>query len=182
MVEAMEIQKGFKQTEIGIIPNDWDVVKIDNITNKVGSGITPTGGKRVYKNDGRPFLRSQNVGWGNLILNDVAFIDDKTHNTFSSTEIQENDVFLNITGASIGRSAIADKRVSKGNVNQHVCIIRGDINKLEPKYLNYFLLSSIGQNQINNFQAGGNRQGLNFGQIRSIQIPLPPAKAEQTPP
>ena len=174
------IPAGYKKTEVGVIPNDWKVNKIDDFAIKVGSGITPTGGERVYKKEGRPFLRSQNVGWGNLILDDIAFIDDNTHNAFNSTEIQENDVFLNITGASIGRSAIADKRIVGGNVNQHVCIIRGDMNKIESRYLNYFLLSYLGQKQINDFQAGGNRQGLNFGQIKSIQILLPPTKAEQT--
>ena len=180
MVETMEIRKGYKQTEVGIIPSDWKVNKIDDFAIKVGSGITPTGGERVYKKEGRPFIRSQNVGWGNLILDDIAFIDDNTHNAFYSTEIQENDVFLNITGASIGRSAIADKKIVGGNVNQHVCIIRGEINKIESRYLNYYLLSYLGQKQINDFQAGGNRQGLNFGQIKSIQILLPPTKAEQT--
>ena len=180
MVEVMEIQAGFKKTEVGIIPSDWEVKKVDDFSIKVGSGITPTGGERVYKKEGRPFLRSQNVGWGTLILDDIAFIDENTHNTFNSTEIQENDVFLNITGASIGRSAIANNRVLKGNVNQHVCIIRVDAKKIEPRFLNYFLLSFLGQKQISNFQAGGNRQGLNFGQIKSIQIPLPPTKAEQT--
>ncbi|MCR4293226.1 MAG: restriction endonuclease subunit S [Candidatus Kuenenia sp.] len=79
----------------------------------------------------------------------------------------------------MGRSAIADNRVLKGNVNQHVCIIRVDEDKTEPRFLNYFLFSFLGQKQISNFQAGGNRQGLNFGQIKSIQIPLPPTKAEQ---
>ncbi len=175
-----KIAEGYKQTEVGIIPRDWEVKKIEDFSIKVGSGITPTGGERVYKKEGRPFLRSQNVGWGTLILDDIAFIDDNTHNTFNSTEIQENDVFLNITGASIGRSAMADNRVLKGNVNQHVCIIRVDEDKTEPRFLNYFLMSFLGQKQISNFQAGGNRQGLNFGQIKSIQIPLPPTKAEQT--
>jgi type I restriction enzyme S subunit len=80
---------------------------------------------------------------------------------------------LNITGASIGRSAVADARVETGNVNQHVCIIRTNQNQLNPRFLNYFLLSEVGQSQIDSFQAGGNRQGLNFGQIRSFRLPVP---------
>jgi len=175
-----KIAEGYKQTEVGVIPNDWEVVCLGEMTIKVGSGITPTGGERVYKKDGRPFLRSQNVGWGHLLMEDIAFIDDTIHDTFKDTEILENDVFLNITGASIGRSAVADSRVKGGNVNQHVCIIRTVKDKLYPRFLNYLLLSRAGQKQIDSFQAGGNRQGLNFGQIRSFKIPLPPTKAEQT--
>lgn len=156
------------------IPSDWEVKRLFELTLKIGSGITPTGGHTVYKTKGRPFLRSQNVGWGTLLLEDIVFIDERTHRTFKSTEIQENDVFLNITGASIGRSSVANHEVLGGNVNQHVCILRTDLSVLVPRYLNSFILSPIGQNLINSFQAGGNRQGLNFEQIKSFKIPLPP--------
>ena len=168
------IPQGYKQTEVGVIPLDWEVAQIGEVASKVGSGITPTGGERVYKREGRPFLRSQNVGWGGLLLDDVAFIDDAIHYRFADTEIKNGDVLLNITGASIGRSAVADARVSGGNVNQHVCIIRSDQSRLVPRYLKCIVLSSLGQRQIDSFQAGGNRQGLNFAQVRSIRLPLPP--------
>ena len=149
------------------------------MTIKVGSGITPTGGDKNYKVKGRPFVRSQNVGWGELILDDVAFIDDEMHRSFDSTEIKTSDVLLNITGASIGRSAVADSRIATGNVNQHVCIIRVKPNELNPFLLNQYLISEYGQRQIDSFQAGGNRQGLNFAQIRSFLIPLSQSLPEQ---
>ncbi len=178
-LQGFESQKIYKKTEIGIIPQDWGIGQIGNLTVKVGSGITPTGGAKTYKSYGRPFVRSQNVGWGELYLNELAYIDEATHAKFQSTEIMESDVLLNITGASIGRSALADDRIANGNVNQHVCIIRPATEHLSPFYLNYFLLSSHGQRQIDAFQAGGNRQGLNFGQIKSILLCLPKTVEEQ---
>ena len=158
---------------------EWEDHQLGTLADKVGSGITPTGGDKNYLSEGRPFVRSQNVGWGELILDDVAFIDDETHRSFDSTEIKLYDVLLNITGASIGRSAVADSRVVGGNVNQHVCIIRVKTDLLNHFLLNQFLISERGQKQIDSFQAGGNRQGLNFSQIRSFEIPLPPTKDEQ---
>ena len=157
----------------------WGNRVLGQMTSKVGSGITPLGGDKNYKAHGRPFVRSQNVGWGELLLNDVAYISEETHRSFDSTEIQENDVLLNITGASIGRSAVADSRIVGGNVNQHVCIIRAKVDELNPVLLNQFLISARGQKQIEGFQAGGNRQGLNFAQIRSFEIPLAPTEREQ---
>lgn len=171
---SAKVMSGYKQTEVGVIPEDWDTGVLEDLAVKVGSGITPRGGEKVYKKEGRPFLRSQNVGWGNLLLDDIAFIDEEMHSLFSTTEINLDDVLLNITGASIGRCAIADYRLKGGNVNQHVCIIRADANKLLPHFLNLFLLSVKGQRQIDSFQAGGNRQGLNFGQIKSFRLALPP--------
>ena len=161
------------QTEAGTFPSDWELKALGNATSKIGSGITPTGGSSVYRASGRPFMRSQNVGWGDLRLSEIAFLDEATHATFLASEIENQDVFLNISGASIGRSAIADERVVNGNVNQHVCIIRCIQDQLVPKFLNFVLLSDYGQRKIDSFQAGGNREGLNFGQIKSFDIPLP---------
>lgn len=158
---------------------EWKRQTLGPMTLKVGSGITPKGGQTAYKSAGYPFMRSQNVGWGELLLDDVAFIDDATHSGFLATEIKIDDVLLNITGASIGRSAVADNRIVGGNVSQHVCIIRVDKAEVIPGYLSQFLLGQQGQSQIDSFQAGGNRQGLNFEQIRSFQIPLPPMLEEQ---
>ena len=151
---------------------EWKRCIIGELTTKVGSGVTPRGGKAVYKSEGHPFVRSQNVGLGHLILDDITYIDEYTHQRQKSTELQLDDVLLNITGASIGRSALVNQQIVGGNVNQHVCIIRAN-KKLIPSFLCYFLLSQYGQKQIESFQAGGNRQGLNFEQIRSIKIGLP---------
>jgi type I restriction enzyme, S subunit len=175
----MEVKPGYKQTEVGVIPEDWIQITIRDIATKVGSGVTPTGGSARYKEYGRPFVRSQNVGWGRLLLDDLVFIDDETHNGFPATELKRFDVLLNITGASIGRTALADKKLVGGNVNQHVCIIRIDANDAIPTFINLLLLSALGQRQIENFQAGGNRQGLNFAQISSIIFHLPPTLHEQ---
>lgn len=128
---------------------------------------------------GRPFVRSQNIGWGELLLDDICFIDETTHGGFIGTEIQRGDVFLNITGASIGRSAVADDRIVGGNVNQHVCIVRPEPALLDPGYLNSLLLSKLGQRQIDSDQAGGNRQGLNFSQIAAFQFPTPPLREQR---
>ena len=157
---------------------EWKKCTIGELAIKVGSGVTPRGGESVYKMDGHPFVRSQNVGLGHLILDDIAFIDEETHLRQKSTELKLEDVLLNITGASIGRSALVNEQVVGGNVNQHVCIIRTK-ESLIPSFLCNFLLSNYGQRQIDSFQAGGNRQGLNFEQIKSIKIAIPSTK-EQT--
>jgi type I restriction enzyme S subunit len=145
-------------------------VRLADVTTRIGSGITPRGGSTVYKASGRPFLRSQNIGWGDLRLDDIVYIDEATHSTFLATEVRTGDVLLNITG-SIGRSAVATPELDGGNVSQHVCVIRLKPGRMDPYFVNAFLLSRAGQDQIKMFQAGGTRQGLNFQQVRSISVP-----------
>ena len=97
---------------------------------------------------------------------------------FLSSKLQENDVLLNISGASIGRSTVVSKNILPANVNQHVCIIR-TIERINAAYLSSYLISEGGQNQIFRLQAGGNREGINFQEIRSFKIPLPSIQEQQ---
>lgn len=87
------------------------------------------------------------------------------------SQLEPKDVLLNITGASIGRCAVLPADFEEGNVNQHVCIIRMS-QTITPEFCGWFLNSNLGQKQIWNLQAGGNREGLNFQQIRSFRIPV----------
>ena len=162
----------FKDTELGEIPAAWSCNKLDMHVAKVGSGVTPKGGSTAYLASGIPLIRSQNVLVGRLALDDVAFISDEQHARMRGSTLLPNDVLLNITGASIGRCAVLPSDFTEGNVNQHVCIIRPRPS-LNPHYLCHYLNAETGQRQIEKFQAGGNREGLNFQQIRSFDVPVP---------
>lgn len=150
----------------------WEKIALGDVTTKIGSGVTPKGGSKSYLAAGIPLIRSQNVLIGRLDLADVAFISGEQHEKMSATKLNADDVLLNITGASIGRSCVVPTDFAEGNVNQHVCIIR-PTEQLNSTFLAAFLNSTMGQRQVDAFQAGGNRQGLNFAQIRSFKIPLP---------
>jgi len=156
-----------------MIPEGWKQIRLAEATRKIGSGITPRGGEAAYKTSGYLLIRSQNVGWGRLLLKNVSFIDIEQHDAMSGTKLKRGDVLLNITGASIGRVATFEGEDLSANVNQHVCIIRSN-GKLVPRFLEAYLLSEYGQKQVDQFQAGGNRQGLNFKQVASFRLPLPP--------
>ncbi len=166
----------FKDSPLGRIPKEWEARTIESLAVHVGSGVTPTGGSEVYKSEGVLFIRSQNVTFGGLLLEDVAFIDEKTHLTMRRSEVFPHDVLLNITGASIGRCCPLPEGLSIANVNQHVCAIRlPSPSRDMALYLNAVLASYIGQSQIDRLNAGGNREGLNYQQIRTFVLPWPEA-------
>ncbi|MCC4862435.1 restriction endonuclease subunit S [Vibrio splendidus] len=161
----------FQESPLGLVPKSWEVSKLGDYALKIGSGVTPKGGSKAYVEKGIPLLRSQNVLFGKFKLDDVAFITDEQHEKMKGSKLQARDVLLNITGASIGRCAVLPSNFEEGNVNQHVCIIRTK-DDLEPEFCGIFLNSYLGQKQIWSLQAGGNREGLNFQQIRSFHIPI----------
>ncbi len=156
----------------------FPVDRIKDHASKIGSGITPSGGAAAYLDAGIPLLRSQNVHFDGLQLDDVAYIAEETHREMSGTQLRAHDVLLNITGASIGRCTFVPDDFGEGNVNQHVCIIR-PTTKLEHRFLTYCLSAPWGQDQILSSFTGASRQGLGQRDLGSIQVPLPSLQEQQ---
>lgn len=163
---------------LGDIPKHWIDTKLKYLTTKIGSGVTPRGGAEVYQDDGVLFIRSQNVYDDGLHLDEPKYISQEIDTAMEGTRVFNNDVLLNITGASIGRCCKYDLEQS-ANVNQHVCIIRTIKEKLSPEYIKLLINSKLGQTQISIYQTGGNREGLNFEQLKNFYIPLPPLDEQQ---
>lgn len=150
----------------------WEGKTLGELLSFIGSGVTPKGGSSVYKTEGIMIIRSQNVLWGEFDFSDVAYITDEIDKTMQRSRVQKNDVLFNITGASIGRSALYtdDKRA---NVNQHVCILRSKQDVLYPNYLMNLMISPYIQDQVGINQSGVSREALNYEQIKQFKIPLP---------
>lgn len=152
--------------------------RIKDIAAKITSGVTPNGGASGYLDDGIPLLRSQNVHFDGLRLDDVAYISAETHAGMNGSQLRPRDVLLNITGASIGRCTFVPDGFGKGNVNQHVCIIRPG-PCVDHRYLTAFISSSLGQDQILSSFTGASRQGLSHSDLGLIRIPLPKLIVQQ---
>ncbi len=155
------------------VPNGWVFARLGNITNKIGSGSTPRGGKSAYVYSGIPFLRSQNVWNHGLELDDVAYISQETHDKMSNTVVEPNDILLNITGASLGRCAIYPEVNGAANVSQHVTIIRPTETAIR-RYLHYCIMSPYTQGMVWGRQVGMAREGLSKKVLEQFEIPLPP--------
>ena len=103
-------------------------LELDKCLKFVSSGSTPLGGSNVYiQSGGILFIRSQNVLINKTDFSDAVFIPKEIHQKMDRTHVKKGDVFLNITGASIGRSAVMNYSI-EANVNQHVAILRNGQN------------------------------------------------------
>ena len=76
------------QTEIEI-PVEWEINTLGPSTEYVGSGSTPKGGSRIYKESGIPIIRSQNVQFEGLTFKNMAYITQEIHDTMSRTKLQD---------------------------------------------------------------------------------------------
>lgn len=154
------------------VPNNWIWTTIGGLCSKIGSGSTPKGSN--YSSEGVLFFRSQNVYNDGIVLDDIKYISDEVHQSMIGTEVLPNDLLLNITGGSLGRCAIVPNEINKGNVSQHVCILRPIT--ISSNYFHALILSTFFSKSMK--ITGSGREGLPKYNLEQMMFPLPPL-AEQ---
>ena len=145
------------------------------VTTKIGSGATPRGGKDAYKTEGIHLIRSLNIYDYSFEFGDLAFIDDQQATELDNVTVEENDILLNITGASVARCALVLSYLLPARVNQHVAIVRSAPAKVSP----FYLLDTINSDQRKQqllalAQGGATREALTKETISNFEIVLPP--------
>ncbi len=159
----------------------WVESKLKSLTTKIGSGATPRGGEESYKSEGISLIRSLNVHDLNFKYRKLAFLDDAQADELSNVEVQQRDVLLNITGASVARCCIVPEDVLPARVNQHVSIIRPLPEKLDADFLHYLLISKPYKDQLlqTGAEGGSTRQAITKAQIQDFSVKYPATLNEQ---
>lgn len=156
--------------------HSWERVPLNHVTDKIGSGATPKGGRDSYKSAGVSLIRSLNVHDLEFRHENLAYIDEVQASALANVELKPGDVLLNITGASIARCAVVPVDVLPARVNQHVSILRPRKELLDSDFLAYLLVSGGTKDELLGIgnKAGATRQALTKAQLEAFRVPLPP--------
>ena len=180
LIKEGKIKKGKKSAKTSDkphypfeLPKGWVWTTIEDVCSKIGSGSTPKGSN--YSKEGIPFFRSQNVYNSGIVMSDIKYISDEIHQMMIGTEVVANDLLLNITGGSLGRCAVIPSNFEKGNVSQHVCILRPIV--IKPEFLHCFILSSFFAKSMK--ITGSGREGLPKYNLEKMLLPLPPEQEQE---
>lgn len=155
------------------LPDGWRMGCLGEVCSKIGSGSTPKGGKDSYLSEGISLIRSMNVFDFYFEREDLAHITESQAKALDSVTVQEKDILLNITGASVGRCCMVPTDILPARVNQHVMIIRAN-------EINYqiFLLYQINsertkRNLLSASESGSTREALTKGEVEMQKILIP---------
>jgi type I restriction enzyme S subunit len=160
---------------LGRIPNAWRVIRLGDVTTKIGSGATPRGGEAAYLDKGTTLIRSLNVYNDRFEDDGLAFLNDEQAVALSHVSVEPCDILLNITGASVARCCMVPKRHLPARVNQHVMIIRVDPTLVDPYYALSVINSDECKRQLLSYAQGGGatREALTKETVTNFRIVLP---------
>ena len=176
----MELKPGYRQVDVGLIPEDWVSRRIGDLTPFITSGSR--GWAKFYSDQGDPFIRITNLIRESIYLDlsDLRLVNlPKNASEGTRTQLHEQDVLISIT-ADIGIVSYVSSDVPQpAYINQHIALVRFDGSTINPKFIAYFLASDKPQKLFRALTDSGAKAGMSLITVQNILLAYPPTKAEQ---
>ncbi|KTC93546.1 restriction endonuclease subunit S [Legionella cincinnatiensis] len=180
----MELNEGYKQTEVGLLPKDWDVVAIKDIASRnkkwsftggpFGSNLKSTD----YTNSGIRIIQLQNIGDGKFLDDYAIYTSIEKANELLSCNIYPGDLILSKMGDPVARACLVP------NIHSRYLMcsdgIRLAIDGTEASFFYYnFINSPSFRKQAEEVSTGSTRKRIGLTQLKKLLLPKP-SLAEQT--
>ena len=149
---------------------DKELFPLGNYIDFMTSGSR--GWAQYYSETGAVFLRIQNVNNGKLLLDDIIRVNLPNKTEGTRTMVQENDLLMSIT-ADLGRTAVIPKDFEEAYINQHLALLRLKLDLINPIYLSHYFCTNFAKLQVQKYNKGGAKAGLNFTDIKKINVLIP---------
>jgi len=171
------VPPGYKQTEVGVILEDWEIIDLGTLSEFITSGSR--GWARYYSSSGALFIRSQNVRDGQLDFSDSQLVSPPHGSEGSRTRVKRSDLLITITGNSVGNVALVEKELGEAYISQHVGLVRLQ-EPLRGQYVCRFLSPGApGNGQILVSQSGQSKPGLTLKNLQNFWVALPPPSEQR---
>ena len=160
----------FKNTEIGEIPEEWDVKKIGDICEVKGGKRLPKGYQLEDEDNAFPYIRVADMYMGGIRQDDIKYVPKDIVDKIKNYKISKDDLFISVAG-TLGIVGQVPYELDGANLTENadkLCNIQ--INKL---YLMKVLQSNIVQSIIEAEQTKSAQPKLALTRIKEFLIPVP---------
>lgn len=164
------------RTEVGVIPEGWNVGAVGEICIKVqdGTHFSPSLGGDDYL-----YITSKNIGYGTLDVSGADRIDAAQHEAiYKRCDVRKGDLLLTKDGANTGNAALNDLE-EEFSLLSSVAFLRFDTRRHAPGYYLQQVLSCDGQKRIKQMMAGNAITRLTLEKIRELPFPIPPLSEQR---
>jgi type I restriction enzyme S subunit len=175
----MEVTKGYKKTDAGVIPKDWDITQLGDIIDESRSiryGIVQPG---KYEHGGCLMLRSQDYSKGWQGPDGMHKVNSLIETQYKNARLSKGDQIMTVVGAGIGQVVTAPTWLDGAIASRSTARIAIDSTKASSEFIKAFLISPLGKRQILDCQKEGAQPVLSCRDLANFKIPLPSLQ-EQT--
>lgn len=168
----MGLKPGYKLTEVGVIPEDWETQPLGNITTLMTNGFVGTATSHYVGNEnGVLYIQGYNVEENSFNFHGIKFVTEEFHRLHMKSCLRSNDLLTVQTG-DVGLTTIVPE--SLAGANCHALIIsRLDQKRVIPLYISYYLNSDSGRSRLKLIEIGTTMKHLNIGDMLGFIVPLP---------
>jgi len=168
-------ETNFKETLIGNIPQDWELVRLYNIAEDIYYGITAkaVGNKTELKMLRTTEIKDYNVNWDALPFCEIT----EKRGDVQRFLLKKGDLIIARAGTT-GVSILVEKDFENVIFGSYLIKVKL-IRKVHPKFIHYFCQSRLYWNHISSSQAGSTLKNISLPVLKSLNVPLPPLIEQQ---
>jgi type I restriction enzyme S subunit len=174
-VRQHTIRPGYKQTDMGIVPEECEVKTLKSLHFDISDGNYSSKYPKAsdFRLIGVPFIRANNVRDMDIVDDDMRFISSDQHKELQKGHLKKNDILITTRG-DIGQIALVPDRHIDSNINAQIVRINTDDQGVDHRFFAYSMRSKSSQAQLNNLQTGSALKQLPVGKLVQLQLVIPP--------
>lgn len=173
----VEMKSGYKMTEVGVIPEDWEVKELSSISAIKSGKRLPKGSLVTSSKTSYPYIRVIDMNMGYLNLSNIMYVPENVQPMISKYIISKNDIYISVAG-TLGLVGKIPEELDGANLTENA----NRITEIQCNrdYLMYYMMSPLIQNVIEAERTIGAQPKLALQRIRDFYIVLPGDNREQT--
>jgi type I restriction enzyme S subunit len=174
----MKVKSGYKQTDVGVIPEQWEVKTLGSLSSLLTNGFVGTATSAyVESQDGVLYIQGYNVQENGFDFHGIKRVSKSFHARNQKSCLQSGDL-LTIQTGDIGVTAVVPSELAGANC--HALIIsRLKRRDSEPGYYCQYFNSERGRVAFKEIETGSTMKHLNCGDMRRLLLPSPPIEEQR---
>lgn len=161
---------------LGEVPSHWEIRTIAKATTKITNGfVGPT--RDILIEDGIPYVQATHIKGSCVNFGQDYFVSNDWSNAHAKSILEEGDVLIVQTGAGTGDVGLVSSKESGFNCHALIILSR-DKSILHGSYLSALLQSAYGRAKLTSIQTGAMHPHLNCGEVKFVEIPIPPIEEQ----
>ena len=171
----MEVKSGYKQTEVGVIPQEWDTTSLEAVCAPGGLVRGPFGGslkKEIFVSSGKKVYEQRNAIYRDAGIGSY-FIDESRYKELQRFAVSPGEFIVSCAG-TIGRIFRIPVEAQSGVINQALLKLRTDGEVVDSDFFyHYFDWERFQRRIIDNTHGGAMQNLVGMDLFRSVEFPLP---------